>query len=105
MTELKGFKFVTTLVIEFKNIENEKYKKVFSNSKAETIINESNNTFKSIYVTYLKKYIGKGSGWIINSFVSHSIKTSKYNPLSGSIYIKLSKKLDQEKVSLNSKYQ
>ena len=104
MTELKGFKFVTTLVIEFKNIENDN-KKVFWNSKAETIINESNNTFKSIYVTYLKKYIGKGSGWIINSFVSHTIKTSKYNPLSGSIYIKLSKKLDQEKVSLNSKYQ
>ena len=104
MTELKGFKFVTTLVIEFKNIENDN-KKVFWNSKAETIINESNNTFKSIYVTYLKKYIGKGSGWIINSLVSHTIKTSKYNPLSGSIYIKLSKKLDQEKVSLNSKYQ
>ena len=104
MTELKGFKFVTTLVIEFKNIENDN-KKVFWNSKAETIINESNNTFKSIYVTYLKKYIGKGSGWIINSLVSHTIKTSKYNPLSGSIYIKLSKKLDQENVSWNSKYQ
>ena len=104
MTELKGFKFVTTLVIEFKNIENDNAK-VFSNSKAETIINESNNTFKSIYVTYLKKYIGKGSSWIINSFVSHTIKTSKCNPLSGSIYIKLSKELDQEKVSSNSKYQ
>ena len=62
---------MTTLVIEFKNIENEKYKKVFSNSKAETIINESNNTFKSIYVTYLKNILEKVRvGLLIRSSVT-----------------------------------
>ena len=44
MTQLKGFKFVTTLVLVFKNIENTdktKYDNFYSRSKAETIINES----------------------------------------------------------------
>ena len=44
LTQLKGFKFVTTLVLVFKNIENTdktKYDNFYSRSKAETIINES----------------------------------------------------------------
>ena len=58
MTELKGFKFVATLVLEFKKIENYDQKKCstfYSNSKAETIINESDidDVFESIYSTII----------------------------------------------------
>ena len=45
---------------------------------------------KSIYTTItsnIKKYLGKGSGWIINSVFDHNISISKYNSLAGSIYI------------------
>ena len=43
MTQLKGFKFVTTLILVFKKIESEdntKYGNFCSSSKAEIIINE-----------------------------------------------------------------
>ena len=72
MTELRGFKFVTTLVLVFKKVESEdktKYGTFYSNSKAEIIINESdlNDMFKSIYTTFIsniQKSLGKDSGWI-----------------------------------------
>ena len=35
--------------------------------------------------------LGKGSGWIIDSVIYHTISNSKYNPLTGSSYIKLLK--------------
>ena len=44
MTQLKGFKFVTTLVLVFKKIERKektKFDNFYSSSKAEIIINES----------------------------------------------------------------
>ena len=44
LTQLKGFKFVTTLVLVFKKIEREdktKYDTFYSDAKAEIIINES----------------------------------------------------------------
>ena len=44
MSELSGFKLVTTLVLEFKKIESEdktKFDTFYLNSKAEIIINES----------------------------------------------------------------
>ena len=58
MTELRGFKFVTTLVLVFKKIESEdktKYDTFCSNSKAEIFINESNidDVFESIYTTII----------------------------------------------------
>ena len=43
LTQLKGFKFVTTLVLAFKKIESEdktKYYNFYSSSKAEIIIND-----------------------------------------------------------------
>ena len=48
MTQLKGFKFVTTFVLVFKKIENEdktKYGNFYSSSKAEIIINESDTDY------------------------------------------------------------
>ena len=65
-------------------------------SKAETIINESdiNDVFESIYpaiISNIQNSTGKGSGWIIDSFIDHNVNISKYNPLTGSNYIKLPK--------------
>ena len=44
LSELRGFKFVTTLVLVFKKIESKdktKYDNFYSSSKVETFINES----------------------------------------------------------------
>ena len=67
MTQLKGFKFVTTLVLMFKKTESEdktKYENFCSSSKAKKIINESDidDVFKSVYTaikTNIKKPLGK----------------------------------------------
>ena len=93
---------MTTLVIEFTKIKREdatKYTNSYSKSKAETIINESDieDVFESVYTTIIlniQKYIGKGLGLIIDSVVDHTIHISKFNPLAGSSYIKLTKELD-----------
>ena len=58
MTQLKGFKFVTTLVFVFKKIESEDKTKndtFYSNSKAEIIINKSDidDVFQSIHTTVI----------------------------------------------------
>ena len=102
LTQLKGFKFVTTLVFMFEKIESEdktKYDNFYSSTKAEIIINESDidDVFQSIYttiITNIQKSLGKGSGWIINSVIDHTISISKHNPVAGSSYIKLPKELD-----------
>ena len=68
LTDLKGFKFARTLVLEFKNIKSDnkiKYDTFYSNS--ETFINESNidDVFELIYTTItsnIQKSLGKGSG-------------------------------------------
>ena len=93
---------MTTLAIEFTKIKREdatKYTNFYSKSKAETIINESDidDVFESVYTTIIlniQKYIGKGLGLIIDSVVDHTIDISKFNPLAGSSYIKLTKELD-----------
>ena len=56
LTELKGFKFMTALVLAFKKIESEdktKYDTFYSSSKAEIITNKSDidDVFQSIYTT------------------------------------------------------
>ena len=70
MSELRGFKFVTTLVLEFKKVESEdkiKYDTFYSNSKAEVITNDSDidDVFELLYTTIIpniQKSVGKGSG-------------------------------------------
>ena len=90
---------MTTLVLVFKRIEIEdktKFDKSYLRSKAEIIINESDidDAFESIYSTVIsniQKSLGKGSGWLIDSVIDHTISISKYNPLAGNSYIKLPK--------------
>ena len=92
MTQLKGFKFVTTLVLVFKKIESKdktKFDNFYSSSKAEIIINESDmdDVFQSIYttsITNIQKSLGKGSGWITDLVIDHFVAISKYNHLTGS---------------------
>ena len=79
--ELRGFKFVTKLVIVFKKIESKdktKYDTFYSSSKAEIVINDSDidNVFQSIYTTIIsniQKSLEKGSGWFIDSVIDYTI--------------------------------
>ena len=73
LTQLKGFKFVTTLALALENIESDgktKYDTLYSHLKAEPVINESSidYVFESIYtanISNIQKSLGKGLGWII----------------------------------------
>ena len=64
MTQLKDFKFVTTLFLVFKKIESEdktEYDNFYSSSRAEIIINESeiDDVFQSNYTTNITKIFRK----------------------------------------------
>ena len=53
--------------------------------------------FQSIYtatISHIQKSLGKGSGWIIDSFIDQTISNSKYNLLAGRSNMKLPKELD-----------
>ena len=74
-------------------------------TKAETIINkiDIDDLFEWIYSTVIsniQKSLGQGSGWIIDSIIDRNINISKYNPLAGISYIRLSKELDHPRKSL-----
>ena len=79
--ELRGFKFVTTLVLKSKKIEsdNETNYSIFNlNSKAETILNKNDidDVLESIYITIIsniQESFRKNSGWIIDSVIDHTI--------------------------------
>ena len=83
---------MTTVVLVFKTTESEDkttYDTFYSSLKVEIIINKSdiNDLFQSIYTTVIsniQKSLGKGSGWITDSFIDHTISISKYNPIDGS---------------------
>ena len=69
--------------------------RLYSNSKAETIFNESDvdDVFESVYakiISNIQKYLRKDPGWIMDSVIEH-INISKYNPSAGSSLIKLPK--------------
>ena len=63
------------------------------------------DVFKSTYIaiiTNIQKCLGKGSGWIIDTVIDHTISTSRYNPLAGSSFIKLPEDLDHPRKGLIS---
>ena len=77
----------------------------YLSSKAEIIINESeiDDVFESVYsaiISNTQKSLRKGSGWIIDSIINHTIRISNYNPVAGSSYIKLPKELDHPRIRL-----
>ena len=82
-----------------------KFDNFYSSPKAEVIINESDidDLFQSIYTTIItkkQKSLWKGSSWIIDSVIDHTISISKYNPLARSSYIKLPKEWEHPKKGL-----
>ena len=84
-------------------------KGLLSKLKAEIIIIKSDidDVFQAIYTTVIsniQKSLGKGSGWIIDSVIDHTISISKYNPLAGSSYIKLPRELDHTEKGLINVY-
>ena len=93
LTQLRGLRFVTTLVLVFKNIESEdktKHDNFYSSWKADIIINENDvdDVLQSIYtpiITKIQKSLGKDSSWIIDSVINHTISVSKYNPLAEAV--------------------
>ena len=68
MIELKGFKFVTKLVSEFKRIQSDD-KTVYRNFDDATLNRYINSTVKS----NILKSLRQGSGWIIDSVIDHNI--------------------------------
>ena len=72
MSELKGFKFLTTLVVEFKKIQSDDKTlcSTFYSTKAKIVYgNDINHVFESIcstIISNIQKSLGQGSGWIIN---------------------------------------
>ena len=48
----------------------------------------------------MQKFLGKGSGLIIDLVIDHTISISKYNSLTGSGYIKLPKELHHPRKGL-----
>ena len=76
---------MTTLVLEFKEIESDdetKFRTFYSNLKAEALINENDidDVLESVYIriiSNIQKYFGKGSGWVPHSFIDHNINISR----------------------------
>ena len=71
------------------NPDETKLSTLYSNSKADTIINESDidEIFETIYIliiSNMQTILGKGFGWIIYSVLDYIINISKYSSLSGS---------------------
>ena len=93
---------MTPLVLVFKKIKSEdktKYDNFYSSSKEEINSNERaiHDAFQSIYtitITNKQKSLEKGSCWIIDLIIDHTISNSKYNPIAASSYIKLPEELD-----------
>lgn len=98
LSELRELKFVTALFLELKSDDATKYSNFYSNSKRETIINQSdiNDVFESIcstIISNIQKPLRKSSRWIADSVIGRNINVSKYNALADSSYIKLTKQL------------
>ena len=58
-----------------------------------------NQSIVLLYKKY-KKNQGKDSSWIIDSVIDYSINISKYNPVAGTSYTKLPKKLNHPQKDL-----
>ena len=103
LTELKGLKFVTTLRLVFKKIQNDDktlYPTFYFNWKTGTIINERDiddvfENFCSTIISKIQKSLGRGSDWIIDLVIDHNI-----NILFSSSYMKLPKELDHPRKGL-----
>ena len=112
LIKLKGFQFITTLVLEFKKIQSDDkilYSTFYLHSKPEAIINESDigDVFKPFYSTVksnIQKSLGQGLDWLIDSVKYININISRYNPFAGISYIQLQEILDHLRGLLTDTY-
>ena len=71
---------------------------IYFNSKVKTIVAEReiveavNRSVEEI-VTHMEMWVGEGSGWTLKSIDGHYVSVAKYDPLRGSSYVELPKKL------------
>ena len=107
LTQMKGIKFIETLTIYFEQQKgNQTVSRIgYFNSKPKTITN-ANDFQESLDVNVeeimndIHKWISEGSAWIIKSINGHYINIIKYEPLTGSSYIKLPTELQHHKHGL-----
>ena len=107
LTQMKGIKFIETLTIYFEQQKgNQTVSRIgYFNSKPKTITN-ANDFQESLDVNVeqimndIHKWISEGSAWIIKSINGHYINIIKYDPLTGSSYIKLPTELQHHKHGL-----
>ena len=107
LTQMKGIKFIETLTIYFEQQKgNQTVSRIgYFNSKPKTITN-ANDFQESLDVNVeqimndIHKWISEGSAWIIKSINGHYINIIKYEPLTGSSYIKLPTELRHNKSGL-----
>ena len=95
LTSMKGLKFVETLKVTLKKSVKDEivYKTAFFNSKAQTIINnteipEALQLSKQQILNMIAQWISEGSGWTIQSVDNHYLNIVQYQPMKGSSYIK-----------------
>ena len=107
LPQMKGIKFIETLTIYFEQQKgNQTVSRIgYFNSKPKTITN-ANDFQESLDVNVeqimndIHKWISEGSAWIIKSINGHYINIIKYEPLTGSSYIKLPSELQHHKSGL-----
>ena len=99
LTSMKGLKFVETLKVTFKKLSNKEivYKTAYFNSKPQTIINnteipKSLQLSEQQILNLVAVWISEGSGWTVESVDNH-LNIVQYQPMKGSLYIKLPQEL------------
>ena len=98
LREKRGFKYVlsTKIILKKRINDNEhKYSTVYFNSLVKTVINQRyhlKESFEDI-LSLLDIWINESSAWKIDQIDGIYINTSNYEPLSGSSYIPIPKKL------------
>ena len=103
LRERRGFKYVlsTKIILKKRINDNEhKYSTVCFNSLVNTVINQRyhlNESFEEI-LNLLNIWINESPAWKIDQIDGIYINTSNYEPLSGSSYIPLPKKLGNSRV-------
>ena len=91
LTSMKGLKFVETLKVTLKKSVKDEivYKTAFFNSKAQTIINnteipEALQLSKQQILNMIAQWVSEGSGWTIQSVDNHYLNIVQYQPMKGS---------------------
>ena len=107
LSELRGFKFVATLAIEFKKqkviMQQDIVPLGLAQRQRQLLKKVILMVFESIHIkiiSNIQQLLGTASSWVTDSVFNHTINIWKYNPLDGSSYITLPKELDHPKNGL-----